>query len=445
MSDEDARPIRRAPGPLDATVRPPGSKSVTNRALVCAALAGGTSALAGVLRADDTDAMVACLRDLGVRITLTDEGGTTVATVRGVGGRPPVDGAVLDARLSGTTSRFVAPVAALVRGTVVLDGGEPLRLRPMGDLLDAMEHLGAVIEPLGEPGRLPVHLGGGPERFVGGEVELAGDVSSQFLSGLLLTAPCLRDGVTAGLTTELVSRPYVVLTASVMAAFGAEVEVDAAGRRLRVPPTGYRSVERYEVEPDASAASYFAAAAAVVGGRVRIEGLGTASRQGDTGFVDLLGRMGAEVAWEPHAVTVSRTGPLRGIDVDMADVSDTAQTLAAVAPYATSPTTVTGIGFIRGKETDRIAAVVAELRRVGIEAEELDDDGFRVHPGTPTGGDVRTYDDHRMAMSFAVLGLGTDGVRILDPGCVAKTYPGFWDDLDAVVQGSASGTGARTP
>jgi 3-phosphoshikimate 1-carboxyvinyltransferase len=182
----------------------------------------------------------------------------------------------------------------------------------------------------------------------------------------------------------------------------------------------------------------------VVGGRVRIDGLGSTSTQGDTGFVDLLGRMGADLRWTERSVEVSRSGPLHGIEVDMAQMSDTAQTLAAVAPYADSPTTVTGIGFIRGKETDRISAVVTELRSLGIDAEALPD-GFRVHPGTPRPGDVRTYEDHRMAMSFAVLGLGAEGVRILDPGCVAKTYPGFWDDLDRVLAGGATGPDAVTP
>ena len=451
MSDDapDELEVLRAAGPLDATVRPPGSKSVTNRALVCAALAHGTTTLSGVLRADDTEAMIGCLRDLGVRVALEERDGTPQATVVGVDGRPPAGGAVLDARLSGTTSRFIAPVAALVRGTVVLDGADPLRRRPMGDLLDALAHLGTGIEPLGEPGHLPVRITGdgsagnaGPT--TGGSVALAGDVSSQFLSALLLAAPCLDGGLDVRLTTSLVSKPYVELTADVMADFGAGVEVADDWTGLRVRPTGYRAVERFEIEADASAASYFAAAAAVVGGTVRIDGLGRASRQGDARFVDLLGRMGADVRWSAHAVEVTVDGPLHGIAVDMADISDTAQSLAAVAPYADSPTTVTGIGFIRGKETDRIAAVVTELRRLGVDAVE-EPDGFTVRPGRPGPGSVRTYDDHRMAMSFAVLGLGTDGVRIRDPGCVAKTYPGFWVDLDRITTGPATGPVAPTP
>ena len=431
-ADDEPMPIRPVSGPLDASIRPPGSKSVTNRALVCAALARGTSELVGVLDADDTSAMVDCLTSLGVPITpIPDDGSGGGLVVRGSGGRPPLDGAILDARLSGTTSRFIAPVAALARGTVILDGGPPLRRRPMGALLDALEALGAGVEPLGEQGYLPVRITASPRDVLGGTVRVSGDVSSQFLSGLLLSGPCMDDGLVVEVTTDLVSVPYVALTLEVMSAFGASVERDDGWRQLRVAPGGYRAVERYEVEPDASAASYWAAAAVIAGGTVRIRGLGRPSTQGDVAFIDLLGRMGAEVTWSDRDVVVRSTGELHGISVDMADISDTAQTLAAVAVFADGPTRVTGIGFIRGKETDRIAAVVTELGRLGVRATE-DEDGFTVHPGPVSPADVRTYDDHRMAMSFALIGLRAEGVRILDPGCTAKTYPGFWSDLDRV-------------
>lgn len=432
MTLTGALAIPTARGRLDATVRPPGSKSITNRALVCAALAAGESVLQGVLRADDTDAMLDCLRSLGI-VVAAPRGGPTDDVVRVVGcsGRPPAQGAVLDARLSGTTSRFIAPVAALTRGTVVLDGAEPLRRRPMSALLDALGHLGAVVEVLGEPGHLPVRITADPHAALGGRVEVSGDLSSQFLSGLLLTGPCLDEGLEVVVTTPLVSVPYVGLTVDVMRSFGASVEHSDDWSRVRVAPGGYRSVDPFRIEPDASAASYWAAAAVVVGGEIRIEGLGRNSLQGDVAFLAVLERMGAEVTWCDDAVLVRSTGTLHGITVDMADISDTAQTLAVVAPFADSPTKVTGIGFIRGKETDRIAAVVAELARLGIDA-DAQEDGFTVAPGPPHSGDVRTYDDHRMAMSFAVLGLRVPGVRILDPDCTAKTYPGFWDDLGRV-------------
>ncbi|HRW42666.1 MAG TPA: hypothetical protein P5193_14025, partial [Microthrixaceae bacterium] len=289
---DEVREIVPVPGPLDAVVRPPGSKSVTNRALVAAALARGTSNLVGTLDADDTAAMLDCLRGLGIPIGDGSDGPDGSIRVVGCGGRPPLDGAILDARLSGTTSRFIAPVAALARGTVVLDGADPLRRRPMAALFDALEALGAGIEPLGEPGHLPVRITGSPRDVLGGSVEVTGNVSSQFLSALLLSGPCFDDGLTVGVTTDLVSVPYVQLTLDVMAAFGAAVDHDDGWRTITVSPGGYRAVERFDIEPDASAASYWAAAAAIAGGSVRIDGLGRSSRQGDVAFIDVLASMG---------------------------------------------------------------------------------------------------------------------------------------------------------
>jgi 3-phosphoshikimate 1-carboxyvinyltransferase len=255
-------------------------------------------------------------------------------------------------------------------------------------------------------------------------------VSSQFLSGLLLAGPRWPGGLRVRVTSALVSEPYAEMTRSVMAAFGAASE--RHGDTWAVPPGAYGG-RHYLVEPDASAASYFFAAAAITGGRVRVEGLGPSSSQGDLGFVDLLEAMGAGVERHQGWVQVRGPGPggLKGIDVDLAERSDVAQTLAAVAVVAAGPTTVRGIGFVRGKETDRIGAVVTELRRLGIDASEHAD-GFTVRPGRPRPGRVRTYDDHRMAMSFALLGLVHPGIEIEDPGCVAKTFPGFWDALDGL-------------
>jgi 3-phosphoshikimate 1-carboxyvinyltransferase len=226
------------------------------------------------------------------------------------------------------------------------------------------------------------------------------------------------------LTSALVSVPYVEMTKAVMAAFG--VRVDG----LTVPPGAYQATE-YAIEPDASAASYFLGAAAVAGGRVTVRGLGEGSLQGDVRFADVLERMGATVTRTADAITVTSSGRLRGIDVDMADISDTAQTLAAVAVFADSPTRVRGIGFIRRKETDRIGAMVTELLRAGVDAVE-DEDGFTIHPGEPRPTVFRTYEDHRMAMSLALLGLRVPGIEIEDPGCVAKTYPGFFADLESL-------------
>lgn len=406
---------------IDADVVVPGSKSITNRALLCAALADGDTVLEGALFADDTEAMLSCLHELGIGLRL-DRAASTIS-VAGCDGVLPADGGLLDARMSGTTGRFVLPMLTLGRGTYVLDGAPSLRARPMGDLLDALDGLGADVAPLGDDERLPLQVEA--DGLPGGEVAVRGDASSQFLSGLLLSGPCMRRGLTISVDGPLVSVPYVTMTLDVMRSFGAGCSSDG-DRRFDIAAGGYRSPGSYRVEPDASAASYFLAAAALTGGRVRIDGLGSSSLQGDVHFAHALARMGAEVTVAEDHVEVRGTGTLRGIEIDMSDISDTAQTLAVLAPYADGPTTITGIGFIRGKETDRIAAVVTELQRCGIEATELDD-GIRIEPGTPRPASVRTYDDHRMAMSFAVMGLAADGIVIEDPGCVAKTFPRFWD------------------
>ncbi|MCD9623124.1 3-phosphoshikimate 1-carboxyvinyltransferase [Rhabdothermincola salaria] len=446
-------------GPVDAVVRPPGSKSITNRALVAAALAPGRSVLTGVLFADDTEAMLDCIARLGAHVRIDRP--TLTVTVDGVGGRiadGPVD---LDARLSGTTSRFVLPMLTLGAGPYRLDGAEALRARPMGPVLDALRAMGAEVVEEGRPGHLPVTVRGtggppasGASSLGGGGatsapippaqvLDLPGDVSSQFVSGLLLSAPCGPPGtMTVRLTTTPVSVPYLDMTVAVMRSFGVPVERPDARTFVihrpgpsspddRSEPWGYRAAASYTVEPDASAASYFFAAAAITGGRVRVEGLDPDSLQGDVAFVDVLERMGATVVRERDGIEVRGTGTLRGVEADFADISDTAQTLAAVAVFADSPTRVRGIGFIRGKETDRIAAVVSELRRCGIDASEHDD-GFSIRPGAPRAAVVQTYDDHRMAMSFALLGLRAAGVAIADPGCVAKTFPDYFSVLESL-------------
>lgn len=421
--------------PPNTVVRVPGSKSHTNRALVCAALAEGTSVLDGVLFADDTEAMMELLVDLGLTLDIDRE--LRRVTIVGVDAVLPAHDGVLDARQSGTTSRFVLPMLTLGQGRYVLDGHQQMRDRPFGDLVTALETLGARVEG----STLPLTVVGG-KQLRGGTVQIPGSVSSQFLSGLLLSAPCASTPVHIEIVGELVSKPYVDLTLATMAAFGVEVNRDGH-RSFEVPAVGYRAAD-VSIEPDASAASYFFAAAAVSGGRVRVEGLGLDTVQGDVDFVEALEQMGAEVKRTDDAIEVSGTGRLRGIDIDMSDISDTAQSLAVVAPFADAPVRVTGIDFIRRKETDRIAAVVTELRRLGIEATE-DDDGFTVYPGTPVGGSVATYDDHRMAMSFAVLGLMVPGISIENPSCVNKTFPDFFEVLDRLRDSTATTSGAGRP
>lgn len=416
--------------PFDRAVAIPGSKSITNRALLCAGLARGTSELTGVLFADDTEAMIDNLRRLGVIID--DDREAAHLTVVGTAGRlspGPID---LDARLSGTTARFLLPVLAIGPGPYRLDGGPPLRERPMWDGIDGLMSLGVAVEQQGEQWQLPVVVSGSRER--GGGMSVPGSVSSQFLSGMLLAAPCWAGAHNFRVEGELVSRPYVDMTIAVMRAFGAQVDEEGPAS-WNVHGTGYESTS-YVVEPDASAASYFFAAAALTGSRIRVDGLGADSLQGDLEFVRVLERMGARVVIDADATTVEGTGVLHGVEADLRNLSDTAQTLAVTAAFADGPTTITGIGFIRRKETDRIAAVARELGRLGV-AVDVHEDGIVVHPASLHGGVVDTYDDHRMAMSFALAGLRVPGVEIADPGCVAKTFPTFFEVLDSLRDGGA--------
>lgn len=431
----DPLPVEPLGVPLHATVRLPGSKSITNRALVCAALADGPSMLTGFLDSDDTQAMVGALRSLGIEIVVDGDR----VEVWGCRGHLPVREATLDVRMSGTSSRFLLPLAALGSGEIALDGHEAMRSRPMADGIDAIEQLGRSVTST--DGRLPIVVAPDPDvDELNGAITVRGDVSSQFLSGLLLVAPCLRDGLEISVDGVLQSVPYVDMTIAVMRAFGARVEVSDDRRWFAVEPTGYQHVA-YDIEPDASAASYFFAAAVACGGTVTVPGLGTRSLQGDVRFAEVLGTLGASVEMAPRSTTVT-SGTFGGCTVDMSDISDTAQSLAAIAPLAASPIEVQGVGFIRRKETDRIHAVVTELQRLGIPASELDD-GFRIEPGPVSPGVVRTYDDHRMAMSFAVLGLAVPGIEIADPGCVAKTFPGFWETVEDVrIQSLAAFEGA---
>ncbi len=418
-------------GTLGAVVSLPGSKSITNRALVCAALATGTSELTGVLRADDTAAMIDGLRQLGA--TIEAEG--DCATIVGSAGRVATSATTIDARLSGTTSRFLMAVAALGSGPTVIDGASPLRARPMADGINAIRAAGVGIDDTG--GSLPITIAG--SREWGPDVRIDAGASSQFLSGLLMVGPVLDHGLSVVVGGELQSRPYVEMTIAVMRAFGATVTATSASA-WRIEPGGYRATN-FAVEPDASAASYFFAAAAVCGGWVRVDGLGSDSLQGDVGFVDVLESMGAEVVRTPTSIEVRGSGSLSGIEVDLGNISDTAPTLAAIAPFADGPTVATGIDFIRAKETDRIGSVVTELRRLGVDADELLD-GWIVRPSTVSPAVVETYHDHRMAMSFTVAGLRAGGIEIADPAVVNKTFPRFFEVIEELRRDSmVSGRG----
>lgn len=427
-AEVDVYRVRPLEGPLDTDVRVPGSKSVANRALVCAALADGTSELGGVAPGDDTAAMLDCLQLLGAGIGVGVGIGLGVDEVRvdGTGGRLAAGPLVLPTRLAGTTSRFVTALAALGPGPYTVDGLPPLRTRPMTPLHDALQSLGAHVTPGERWGHLPVEVAG-PLDGTAGRVAIRGDVSSQYITALMLIGPYLPNGLRIELTTPLVSRSYLGITAAVMASFGIE-GVDVGDDVVSVPAGRYRPTA-YTVEPDASSASYPLAAAAVAGGTVHVPGLTAASLQGDAAFAHVLGDMGCEVVVDERGTTVTREGPLRGLDIDMVDLSDLVPTLAVVAPFAHTPTTIRGVGFIRGKESDRLGDLCRELRSAGVDATETED-GLVIRPGFPHAARLGTHHDHRLAMSFALLGLVADGIEIEDPAVVSKSWPAYWEMLE---------------
>jgi len=410
-------------GPLDASIRPPGSKSLTNRALVCAALADGESVLPGALESEDTGVMVEVLRQLGLTVRVKPHEFQIV----GCGGKLPSASGSLFVANSGTTARFLAAMLTLGRGTFRIDGTDRMRERPIQDLLDALGQLGASARSEHGTGCPPVVIEA--HGLPGGRAAIRGDISSQFLSGLLLAAPYARNPVELSVPGDLVSQPYVQMTLAVMAAFGVQVKV-AGSHTFQIPTGSGYGGRAYPIEPDASAASYFFAAAAIAGGRVTVEGLSRDSLQGDVAFVDVLAKMGCDVTFGRDQITVVGR-PMRGIDVNMNAISDTVQTLGAVALFAAGPTKISGVGHIRHKETDRISALATELRRLGASVAEHDD-GLTIQPADLHGARIETYHDHRMAMSLALVGLATPGVEISDPGCTAKTYPGYFADLSAI-------------
>ncbi len=422
----DSLAIKPVAGPVRGRVRPPGSKSITNRALVCAALADGVSTLTGALDSEDTRVMIENLGRLGIEVESSDSGSTLL--VHGSGGQIPALEADLFCANSGTTIRFLTALVMLGHGSFRLDGVARMRERPINDLLDALNQLGARATSENGNGCPPVvvHANGLP----GGTATVRGDISSQFLSALLMAAPVARSAVELVVEGPLVSVPYIKITIVVMNSFGAKVDANVSLTRFAVhAPQTYQSRE-YAIEPDASAASYFWAIAAITGGEVIVEGLSSNSLQGDIDFVTCLEQMGCEVRSGSDSITVIGR-PLRGIEVDMNAISDTVQTLGVVALFAEGPTTIRNVGHIRHKETDRIAAVATELRKLGAKVTE-ESDSLTITAGQLRPAMIDTYGDHRMAMSFALAGLRIAGVRINDPNCVEKTYPRFFEDLGAL-------------
>jgi 3-phosphoshikimate 1-carboxyvinyltransferase len=409
---------------LDARVRVPGSKSLTNRALVAAALADGESALHGGLASDDTRVMLEALRALGCSIVTDAE----PWRVSGCGGQLRAPAHPLDTGNSGTTARFLTAAACLADGPVLIDGSPRMRERPIDDLVAALTGLGVRCEILGEAGCPPLRVHGGG--LPGGAAVIDASRSSQYVSAVLLAAPYAKSDVELEIAGGvLVSRPYVGLTLQVMDAFGARAAWRGADRLYVAAGPGYRGRD-YTVEADASSAAYPFCAAAIAGGRVRVDGVPRDSRQADFRLLDILEHMGCRVRREADAVEVTGPdGPLRGVDVDMNDLPDAVLALAVVALFADGPTHIRNVENLRIKESDRLAALEAELRKLGASA-RADADSLRIEPAALRGAEIATYDDHRIAMALALAGLRVSGVVIRDPDCVSKTWPGYFTMLE---------------
>ncbi len=421
---------------FDATVELPGSKSLTNRALLLAALADGASTLTRVLFADDSRRMLDALQALGFELEI-DEPNTTV-TVQGQAGRLPAEDADLFLGNAGTATRFLTAALCLGHGTYKVHGIPRMHQRPIGELVEPLRELGATVLYDGEVGFPPLTIVG--KGLAGGELTMEPTLSSQFISALLQLGPCMPEGITLRFDGPVISQPYVEMTTTLMERFGAQVLTVGDMQRVTVQPGGYRATD-YAIEPDASNATYFLAAAAVTpGGRCTVPGLGQHSLQGDVCFAHVLKEMGCAIEMSDDEVTVyapADGAPLRGIDVDLNAMPDTAQTLASVALFAQGPTTMRGVGNLRVKETDRLAAVQNELTKLGATVSIIEDT-LIVNPPTDCllkTAVLDTYDDHRMAMSLAVAGLGSrrspGAVTLNDPACVNKTFPDFFDRLAA--------------
>ena len=413
MDSIELKPASRAAG----TLRLPGSKSISNRVLLLAALAQGETEVLGALDADDTRVMRDALSRLGVSFENN--------IVKGVGGPFPVKKAELFLGNAGTAFRPLTAALAFSGGEYRLSGVPRMHERPIGDLVDALRGIGARVDYTGKEGYPPLVIH--PGKISLEKLRVRGDVSSQFLTALLMALPLAGKAARIEVQGELISKPYVEITLNVMKRFGVEVK-RTGWRYFDVPAGGYRSPGQVHVEGDASSASYFLAAGALGGGPVRVEGVGRDSIQGDIRFTEVLERMGAKVSFGPDWVEASGARPLRAIDLDLNHIPDAAMTAAVLALFADGPSTIRNVASWRVKETDRLAAMATELRKLGADVEE-GPSFLKIAPPRSLKGGVRvdTYDDHRMAMSFALAALGGVPVTINDPQCVAKTFPAFFD------------------
>ncbi len=429
--------VKRAEQPIRWEADVPASKSILNRALLLAALSDGTAELANVSLSEDTRAFLGALRSLGFSAEIT--GNNDQVIIEGKGGDIPRSGCDIDVESSGTTARFLTAMLGVSGGSYRIFSSAQMQQRPMRPLFEALLSLGAQITWLEEEWHLPVEITGAADTIGETRMPLELDISesTQFLSALLMIAPMYADGMQIRITGEKKDGPYIRMTRRMMQEFGVTVRF-TDGEYILPAGAAYKR-ERYTVEPDVSAACYFYAAAAVTGGYARVNGVYSSSIQGDMKFLDVLEEMGCEVSEEPDgiAVTGPAAGRLSGISVNMRDFSDQALTLAAIAPYADGPVEITGIAHVRGQESDRIRSIVTNLHRAGISCEEFPD-GVRILPGRPQPCRIDPFDDHRVAMAFAVMGLGADGIVIENPSCCKKTFVNYFELLTDLVEGQES-------
>ncbi|MEK9563559.1 MAG: 3-phosphoshikimate 1-carboxyvinyltransferase [Deltaproteobacteria bacterium] len=415
-------PIRRISGSITL----PGSKSLSNRVLLLAMLSEGETFIENLLDSDDVRRMIDALAKL--KIPYEENRPNKKIRVKGEGGKIPVDKAELFLGNAGTAIRPLTAALTLGHGQFVLDGIERMRERPIQDLLDGLNQLGAQVRSINNTGCPPVEIiaNGLP----GGITELSGAISSQYLSAILLTSPYAQTPVEIRIKDHLVSIPYVEMTIKLMNRFGVKVDVSEDFKRFHInAPQSYKSPGTYFVEGDASSASYFLAGAAITGGTITVIGCGTDSLQGDARFANIMEMMGAEVQWEPNQITVRGSGNLRGIDVDMNEMPDAAMTLAVAALFAEGTTAIRNIYNWRLKETERLQAVSSELKKLGATIEEGEDYIIIEPPKQLLPAEIATYDDHRMAMAFSLAACGGVPITILDPSCVSKTFPDYFDQL----------------
>jgi len=415
-------PVRQ---PVDAQTTMPGSKSFTNRALVMAALAKGKSRILGFSESDDCNALINAFRRIGVAIEKT----TQEIIVNGTDGKFREHNVKIDMGMAGTSMRFFTSIACLVPGTILLDGSERMRQRPIGELANALSSLGADITYLQTTGCPPIKIGG---TIQGGKVKIKGNTSSQYFTSLLLVAPVLEDGLEIEAVNEQAEKSYVDMTINGLQGFGITVKNEVYKKYIVTSDQTYQATN-YQVEGDASGASYFWAVAALTKGCIRITNINPNSSQGDMKFPDLLEKMGCVVRKNSQERWIEVQGPeqLEGIDVNMDSMPDTAQTLAVIAAFAKGTTKITGLSTLQNKETDRLLALQNELAKMAIKS-KTGADYIIIEGGDPVGASIETYDDHRMAMAFSIAGTKICGVEILDPMVVSKSFPDFWEKFENI-------------